>query len=476
MPELLPRQYSPLYKRDCVTCSGTPSCSSCDDGYECVLTVQTCDSCPEAQCQAVASAPSSSASASAGGGSHVNAGAIAGGVVGGLVALAIILAAILWKCVYSKSARQRRLAKQGAFGDADITPNVDAEAGFFEKQRARDSQYTKRMSTGTVSTVVTRGSNVIPIAYIPGVTNRSTEEVPPMPTEQFFSASDLMRQSQLSQDGIRSSIATTSYRGSIAFPDTVGVTAIQGKPYLVDVTNDDSTALYGPPTPTGTGPVLTESATVASIQRGTAHSIRVGGGKNPVGLQTHMIEEEPEEERSSRPASASRSASNPAGTQILAGHASDPSQAAPPQPGDISRTSSAPNLRYSVTSDFEVPFVIYSGENQASTASPAARRSASTRASSASNMSRSTRNSRSSRFSRSSRRITGYDRESQEYIIEDLPIEAYLIAKGRLSEIGRDDDATNGHHSHNSRGSNGSNGSNNGSQPSPFDDRFREPR
>ncbi|KAJ6014769.1 Membrane anchor Opy2 N-terminal [Penicillium herquei] len=201
-----------LFKR-CVTCSGSaPSCPTCESGYTCSMTSQSCTSCASTKCVASAAQTTTASSQPKSGG--VNVGAIAGGVVGGVIALAVILFLIWWFAIRGK--KQERAAQQ-------------------EKSSEFAAARSTRQSTQSIaSTVLTRASNVIQIAYIPGVTNRSPPEtpatlvppVPPLPgahpDQHFFMPGDLRDSSwtTLSAAGhhqsmsptLRSSVATTIYR------------------------------------------------------------------------------------------------------------------------------------------------------------------------------------------------------------------------------------------------------------------------
>lgn len=164
------------------------------------MSAQTCDSCATTKCVSMGgSQPSDS------GGS--DAGAIAGGVIGGVAAIAIIVFLVWWFVIRKKRLERQEAEKNGSFAAAR----------------------SERQSIA--STVLTRASNVIQIAYIPGVTNRSPPEtpaslvppVPPLPgaspDQHFFMPGDLRDSSWTTTTGhqsisptLRSSVATTIYR------------------------------------------------------------------------------------------------------------------------------------------------------------------------------------------------------------------------------------------------------------------------
>ncbi|KAJ5293608.1 hypothetical protein PENANT_c002G03353 [Penicillium antarcticum] len=190
-----------LFKR-CKDCGdSSPTCPSCPDGSTCTMTTQTCDQCATTKCISTGTGGSQPPS----GGSDT--GAIAGGVIGGVAAIALIVFLVWWFIIRKK--RQERM---------EAEKNNEFSAARSERQ-------------SIASTVLTRASNVIQIAYIPGVTNRSPPEtpaslvppVPPLPgatpDQHFFMPGDLRDSSWTTTTGhqsisptLRSSVATTIYR------------------------------------------------------------------------------------------------------------------------------------------------------------------------------------------------------------------------------------------------------------------------
>ncbi|KAH8821095.1 hypothetical protein F5884DRAFT_850339 [Xylogone sp. PMI_703] len=277
-----------LFRR-CVSGCGdeTPSCPNCADGQVCSLVPPTCDSCQKTICIAapIKSPPSDSGS------SGPNVGAIAGGVIGGVIALAAI-SYLVWRFF----VKPRRGKYQEQWNEAEET---SAEKEFTMRRDARASTHTV---ASMASTVLTRASNVIQIAYIPGVTNRSTPStpgllvppVPPIPIalsdsgtprfehEHFFMPGDL-RDSTYS--GIsdrtsyaRNSVASTIY-GKNAVVQSASATVIRGKPALVSVKSSGGNSggdvtppvptvdygKYGPPSPAfSVGSTFVNSASAAT--------------------------------------------------------------------------------------------------------------------------------------------------------------------------------------------------------------------
>jgi hypothetical protein len=229
-----------ILRRDtvCFQCpsEGTLACPACPDNQECSFSIPTgCDaSCAKSQCVAkAAGASSSEADSKESGNGQPSAGAIAGGVIGGIIFI-MIATYLVWRFLIKPKRSQ-------------MSPSVSEvhqmPAGDLEKDTA--SRHTRRSSAHTVhsiaDTVLTRASNIIQIAYIPGVTNRASPSsptvlvppVPPIPMhhaegnreseqeeQRFFVPGDLRDStySGLSGYSQRTSYARTSYapRSSVA--------------------------------------------------------------------------------------------------------------------------------------------------------------------------------------------------------------------------------------------------------------------
>lgn len=220
--------------RRCVECdSPAPECPQCPAGQQCQLVAASCDTCAKSTCSTPPSTGSTSTPGSGDdkGGSSAT-GAIAGGVVGGVVVI-VVITYLVWRFCIKKRREAYEESEWRKSG-----PLTEKDGDEFATQR------NIRASTHTVgsiaSSVLTRASNVIQIAYIPGVTNRSMESspdllappVPPIPAvsgsksnlsnrqgedQHYFMPSDL-RDSRFSgySDDARTSLAPTNGRDSIA--------------------------------------------------------------------------------------------------------------------------------------------------------------------------------------------------------------------------------------------------------------------
>lgn len=176
--QLMPRQ------NGCVRCDTNAKLScptECGEGTECGYEILLdCQSCPQAICVPSAN-PSSSGTTDASNSTQdngPNVGAIAGGVVGG-VALVAAATYLLWRfCI-----KPKRTAEAPSIYVEDVDRDAITEKDFASRRDQRSSMHTVH---SVASTVLTRASNIIQIAYIPGVTNRAppsspTVLVPPVP-------------------------------------------------------------------------------------------------------------------------------------------------------------------------------------------------------------------------------------------------------------------------------------------------------
>ncbi|RAL01821.1 uncharacterized protein BO80DRAFT_44187 [Aspergillus ibericus CBS 121593] len=290
--------------RSCVSCPTTsPSCPTCDDGYTCTMTSQSCTACASTKCvKSPTSGDSSSSNNSGGGGS--DAGAIAGGVIGGLAFVAIVTFLVWWFFIRKKRQEQ--------------------EASVGEKSSAFNDAAQSRKSTHSIaSTVLTRASNVIQIAYIPGVTNRSPPEtpghlvppVPPLPgahpDQHFFMPGDLRDStwSEMSNErrsiapSLRSSVATTIYRNNAIVSPMPAQQVMRTKAAVVNINGADAPAVpaitqaqltkAGITTANSNSSIVARTVTAKPVMvRGPSKKKKTNNASASPGVQT--IDEQPE--------------------------------------------------------------------------------------------------------------------------------------------------------------------------------------
>lgn len=312
----------------CVECpADNPPCNlACGSHEECSYRVPTdCTTCTKAICVATESSgsPNSDGSSSSG----PNIGAIVGGVIGGLVAVAVV-AYLVWR--FWVKPKRSELA-QSVYYQESHGDGVEKDAA---------SRITRRSSTHTVhsiaSTVLTRASNIIQIAYIPGVTNRATPTsptvlvppVPPIPMQhaegghgeegqddQHYFVPGALRDSTYSglsgysdrtsyatrtSYAPRSSIASTIY-GKSAHVFTSAQSGMRAKPTMVSVKSfGNGTPENTPPVPSldlekfgptrpksaasnfSVGSTFLNNASTATATPARAQVVKVGGGPQVV--------------------------------------------------------------------------------------------------------------------------------------------------------------------------------------------------
>jgi hypothetical protein len=271
--------------RRCVQCPDvTPSCPKCAPDETCSLTSISCSACPSTRCIKTGTLGGNS-----GPNNKPPVGAIAGGVIGGVV-LILAVTFLVWRfCIRNR----RREYDEQAWSEYDEAAEKSRDR-FTMNKDARASTHT----VGSIaSTVLTRASNVIQIAYIPGVTNRSPPQspgfmvppVPPLPLasinssaastppinqeQHFFMPGDLRDSTwsgvtddesrhsiapSLARDLARDSVATTVFRDTAVISPTPTQTALRGKAAVVSVKPGSATP-PGASTPRNGTPSLTPS-------------------------------------------------------------------------------------------------------------------------------------------------------------------------------------------------------------------------
>lgn len=287
-----------VFKR-CQRCDvQAPSCASlgCSADQICVQIPPSCDVCAHVECQSASVDPTASASQSSKG---PNVGAIAGGVIGGVVFVAIVTF-VIWK--YCLKGR-RRTFDEGEWQEVDMAQQEKVENDFVSRRSTRASTHTV---ASMASSVLTRASNIIQIAYIPGVTNRSgpgspdllVPPVPPIPamslssgmsspysaSEQHFFVPDFRdsmasgttdarssyARTSIAPSLARNSVASTVYRQNAIVSPLPAQTIVRGKAAVVSVKSSGSNS----PAEAGTPGV--ETPPVPQIDpKHTAQPIRV---------------------------------------------------------------------------------------------------------------------------------------------------------------------------------------------------------
>lgn len=226
-----------LFRR-CVQCPPeAPACRPCAVDETCQLNSQSCDSCAATSCVKMGQLPGQLVEKP-----ETPIGPIIGGVVGGVVAVAVATFLIWWFCV-----RPKRKAAAVAW---DPPEKRD------QSTLARSARQSAAHSIA--STVLSRASNVIPIAYIPGVTVRSPPESPgipppmpgfpssnvstPGPEQHFFMPNDLRDSTWSDTSSIdpRISLApslvrSTFYGDNAVVPPVPAVQAFRAQANVVSV-------------------------------------------------------------------------------------------------------------------------------------------------------------------------------------------------------------------------------------------------
>ncbi|RYP45816.1 hypothetical protein DL769_011439 [Monosporascus sp. CRB-8-3] len=307
-----------------------------------------CKSCPRAVCVDDPSAGQTEESSSGPG-----AGAVAGGVIGGLVAIALVTYLVWRFCIKNK----RGAYDQSNWQEGDEHTKEGVEKDFASRRSQRASTHTVN---SIASTVLTRASNIIQIAYIPGVTNRATPTsptvlvppVPPIPLahsesgcpspyedQHFFVPGDLRDSTYSGFSGVsdhsgrasyapRSSVASTIYgKGAVVSPQPAQKGTLL-KPSLVSVKSREGSSHSGsttPPVPTidhkkyehrapspafSIGATFFKSATTSTATPVRPQIVRVGTSPKQVDIKSKASSSVSEKNDNSEPAAEVSEAKN----------------------------------------------------------------------------------------------------------------------------------------------------------------------
>ena len=313
-------------KDGCADCSDKKLvCPTCLPTEQCQFSIPSnCGECQRAYCAPADPTPTANANSDS---SPPSVGAIAGGVIGGVATIAVITYLVWRFCI---KTRRQPLEQEPIDEEQDEV--VDAEKAFAQRRDQRSSTHTAH---SIASTVLTRASNIIQIAYIPGVTNRATPTsptvlvppVPPIPIavsqastpagpdDHFFMPGDLRDSTYSALSGYtdRTSYARTSYAPRSSVASTVygknavivaaQQTGLRAKPEMVSLRTVNSKSSGGstppvpsvdyekysglrPPSPSGStfsvGSTFLNNASAHTAMPVRAQVVRVGSGNSKV--------------------------------------------------------------------------------------------------------------------------------------------------------------------------------------------------
>lgn len=261
-----------IFKR-CVQCpTEVPSCPSCNDDEICSLVPQNCDNCAHMTCIAN---PSPTPKAD-----KPNVGAIAGGVVGGVVFVSLVIF-VFWRFWIKKRREQQELEAE-EWEEDDI---AQQKGGVRQFNSMRSDTASTRTRGSVAASFLSRASNIIHIAYIPGVTNRSgsghnsflAAPVPPIPAAYanttpksplsnegdalFFRPGDLRGSTYSDSSSLRSARRDTQYTMQSITP------SLARSSMMSDVYMDDSA-----PPPMPATQVIRAAPRMVSVKGSSASS------------------------------------------------------------------------------------------------------------------------------------------------------------------------------------------------------------
>lgn len=241
-------QNTTLDSAGCVICDSIPSCPECNSDEQCAMTTQTCSECPNTYCvknSVIRNSTKSDDSLSS---------AQIGGIAGSLSSLVFVLFLIGSYFLYKK---YKNKIKNGEFDEElknlneltnDLDDNNNGNISNNNNENEKNSNYVygngnqdfnKRMSQTSFSTmtnsVLTKASNVLNIAYVPGVTStRPTKysNLPKRNTRRPMTSIYSRGVSVYSKDTYFSDLENASIHGG-------KIATKAGLPKLVQIKQDD---------------------------------------------------------------------------------------------------------------------------------------------------------------------------------------------------------------------------------------------
>jgi Opy2 protein len=317
--------------RRCVQCPpGPPSCPTCPSDETCSLKAESCTECASTTCVKIGSLP--------GQGTPQNTtpvGAIAGGVVGGVVVIFAITYLFYRSCLRSKRREQAWIDQKVEKRDQTTLHRAD-----------RQSTRSVGSIASTVLSRASRASNVIQIAYIPGIINRTPPDspsliVPPVPPLPFGSAnmphidqdmhffmpgdlrdstySNMTTEDQrisLAPSLVRASVATTIYRHNAVVSTEPAQQVYRTRPAVVSVRSGSTTSTpsethhnHTPPMPQVPMNIANSSIVARSV---TARPIEVKKAKSGTRVPTlaNLAQASSSAQQSTTPSAKSDDAKN----------------------------------------------------------------------------------------------------------------------------------------------------------------------
>ncbi|KAK4552634.1 overproduction-induced pheromone-resistant [Recurvomyces mirabilis] len=148
--------------RRCVQCPDTtPVCPPCKSNQICSLVPATCQACAYNICiNNPAPAPANAGP---------NIGAIAGGVIGGIIGITLVVF-LIWRFWIKKRREQQEREMEAEEWEDQVEDDIAQQKRMHSFNHDAASTRTRG---SLANSILSRASNIIQIAYIPGVTNRN---------------------------------------------------------------------------------------------------------------------------------------------------------------------------------------------------------------------------------------------------------------------------------------------------------------
>jgi len=271
-----------IFKR-CVQCPDeNPTCPPCSNSEICSLVPTDCNTCAHMVC---VRNPSSSTPSSG-----PNVGAIAGGVVGGVAFVGLVVFLLWYLWIRKKRAQQEAEAEEWEEDD------IAQQKSVHHFQAMQQDAASTRTRGSFANSLLSRASNIIQIAYIPGVTNRNgsghnslmgSSPVPPIPAARR----DMPRSPLVNDDGalffrpgdLRDSTWSASSMGDKRDTQYSLTPSLARSSVTSGIYRDDGTEV-----PMPAQQIVRAAPRMVSVRSGSSHSPgETPGSQTPVSASDH---------------------------------------------------------------------------------------------------------------------------------------------------------------------------------------------
>ncbi|GMF02028.1 unnamed protein product [Ambrosiozyma monospora] len=271
---------------NCVQCGDPPDCPTCPDDEECRQVTQSCNQCATATCvKKTSDSLNDNKSTSSSDTAKI------GGIAGGVAAFVIILLVIGLFFIYKKWYKKKYPHGFFYYYEDDDEETQDKEALIEDRSHAEEMAARRQSQMSSANSVFTRASNIINVAYIPGVTVRN-------PKVKKSDVSSNRALSIFSRETYFSDLENASINGGhVAVRGATPVLVkVEKDSYNFDEPGNDSSSINNGANGSDNNSTNNNSDGNSGISTAAANAFKVTKSGYRPGLQQQFIIEEADEE------------------------------------------------------------------------------------------------------------------------------------------------------------------------------------